>query len=145
MKQTIKQTQTSKHEKNFFKKHWKKIVATTVVVCGVTVSVILLYKNGNKIAKIFEYKQDKVKTSPTTSKVQTQVEPPLLVAEEDHIEKIRKMVEKSIDVNSYVRRLPENRRVSPKKKIQMEELGIFLDENHTYCDGYTKKIKVLAA
>ena len=69
MKQTTNQSQTNtqeKKEENFFKKHWKKIVVTTVVVCGVTVSVILLYKNGDKITKLFEYKHSKVKTSSSS-------------------------------------------------------------------------------
>ena len=149
MKQTTNQSQTNtqeKKEENFFKKHWKKIVVTTVVVCGVTVSVILLYKNGDKITKLFEYKHSKVKTSSTINKVQQlKADPISSVVEEDPIELIKETVEKTVNVSSYVRKLPNGKRISQQKKEQMLSLDLYIDDNHTYCNEYTRKIKASAA
>ena len=145
MKQTINQSQTNTREKkkeNFFKKHWKKMVATTVVICGVTVSVILLNKNSNRFIKLFLHNDNKAKTSSTQIKM-TDITTALDKVEPTEI--IEKNTEKIIEVGSYIRRLPKGQKISKPKKEQMLSLNVYIDDNHTYCNEYARKIKSTVA
>lgn len=122
MKQKTSKSQTNtqeKKEKNFFKKHWKKIVVTTVVICGVTVSVILLYKSGNKITKLFEYKRSKTKvllTSANSQQTQSKLE-----ETQEIIEKIvESIANEKIQTVSLVKghplKLPNGKKATPAKQ-----------------------------
>lgn len=128
--------------KEWWKKHWKKVVAGAIIVGG----TILVIRNWDEITAIAE---------ELTSVLKPEIKdlPHVVVAsvvEEASASPVREMAKNTIrntpeapfNVIAHIRNLPEGWRASPEKIAEAEALQIVLLPNQTIVDAYIKSAKV---
>lgn len=143
-KKTATHSENSQNQRfnAWWKKNWKKVVVSVVVVGG----TILVIKNWDKILVAAEELAASLKPE---AKMPTPVVTPNVVEEIDVApivelakDVVRKSPEAPFDVIAHIRTLPEGWHASPEKIAEAAELQIVLLPNQTLVDAYTKGIKV---
>lgn len=120
--------------KDFIQKHKKQIIIGTIVIVVTAVAGVVVYKKWDMIkgAKIVNTVLGTAKSySIDTSEV-------LETAEACVIEQASE--NKIIDIDLFVRNLPDSWNASPKKLEQAKELGIELAEHQTLVNPHIRHI-----
>lgn len=139
MKETASHSENeqSRQIKTWWKKHWKKVVGSVVVVAGTA----LIVKNWDEILELFNLSADALPIEPATLSLAAQ-EITANSALDLTAETIRKAPDAPFDVCAHVRNLPEGWHASPEKLAEAAALHIILLPNQTLVDAYVKGERV---
>lgn len=120
--------------RDFIRKHKKGIIVGTTTIVVAAVTGVIVYKRWDTIireSKIAESVLGNAKPLTTdTSEI-------LEAAEVCNIE--QSFEEKIINIDRYVRNLPDSWNASPEKIEQAKELGIELTEHQTLVNPHTRR------
>ena len=135
MKETASHSENeqSRQIKTWWKKHWKKVAGSVVVVAGTA----LIVKNWDEILELFNLSADALPIEPVAvSSVAQEIS--ASSAMEVTSNTIRKAPEAPFNVSAHIRNLPEGRHASPEKLAEAAALHIILLPNQTLVDTYVK-------
>lgn len=114
------------NNRSWFSRHKKLvIIGGTVIAVSATVAAYLLLKPGNATVKLPEMPKPELPL-PDVSSIENKT-----------VDTLDSIIQKVIDVESYLRNLPEGQKASPAKVAEAIKMGINLPEGKTLVDGYS--------
>lgn len=118
-------------EKNFIRKHKGEIIIGTILI---VVTGVIIYKKWD-VAKGLKA----VKSVLGSAKLHTENASAVLKTTETPVVE-RNLGIRTIDINQFVRNLPDSWKASPKKLEQAKKLGIQLAEHQTLVNPHIRRI-----
>lgn len=114
------------NSRSWFSRHKKLvIIGGTVIAVSAAVAAYLLLKPGNATVKLPEMPKPELPL------------PDVSAIENKTVDTLDSIIQKVVDVESYLRNLPEGQKASPAKVAEAIKMGINLPEGKTIVDGYS--------
>ena len=114
------------NNRSWFSRHKKLvIIGSTVIAVSAAVAAYLLLKPGNATVKLLEIPKPELPL-PEVSSIENKT-----------VDNLDSIIQKVIDVESYLRNLPKGQKTSPAKVTESIKMGINLPEGKTIVDGYS--------
>ena len=116
--------------RSWFSRHKKiVIIGGMFIAVSAAVAAYLLLKPGSATIKIPEI--------PKPTRTPDLPLPDVSAVENKAVDTLDSIIQKAIDVERYLRNLPEGQKASPAKVAEAIKLGINLPEGKTIVDGYS--------
>ena len=114
------------NSRSWFSRHKKLvIIGGTVIAVSAAVAAYLLLKPGNATVKLPEIPKPELPLTDVSA------------IENKTVDTLDSIIQKVVDVESYLRNLPEGQKASPAKVAEAIKMGINLTEGKTIVDGYS--------
>lgn len=114
------------NSRSWFSRHKKLvIIGGTVIAVSAAVAAYLLLKPGNATVKLPEIPKPELPLTDVSA------------IENKTVDTLDSIIQKVVDVESYLRNLPEGQKASPAKVAEAIKMGINLPEGKTIVDGYS--------
>ena len=114
------------NSRSWFSRHKKiVIIGGMFIAVSAAVAAYLLLKPGNATVKLPEIPKPELPLTDVSA------------IENKTVDTLDSIIQKVVDVESYLRNLPEGQKASPAKVAEAIKMGINLPEGKTIVDGYS--------